>query len=253
MRSTASQANLSLATTLSLPKLFQEFRNAYGFIHITTSPYFPQANGFIERTVQTVKGLLQKCKESGSDPHLAMLCLRSTPLDHNIPSPAELLNSRVYQTNLPVISKPSLSLSADGDNNAKLQARQEKQKSQYDKTSKHLPVIRPDDPVRVLNSHSHKWEPGIVKCHAETPRSYVVDMADGSTRRRNRSHIRPTGENITLHESSNMNTAKPTLSVNEDSPPTSPATCLQTVACVDRVTTLRRSSRVIKPPDKLNL
>ena len=189
-------------------KLFQEFRNAYGFIHVTTSPYFPQANGFIERTVQTVKGLLQKCKESGSDPHLAMLCLRSTPLDHNIPSPAELLNSRVYQTNLPVISKPSLSLSADGDINAKLQARQEKQKSQYDKTSKHLPVIRPDDPVRVLNPHSHKWEPGIVKCHAETPHSYVVDMADGSTRRRNRSHIRTTGENITLHKSSDMNTAE---------------------------------------------
>ena len=234
--------------------LFQKFSNAYGFVHVTTSPYFSQANGFIERTAQTVKGLLQKCKESGSDPHLAMLCLRSTPLDHNIPSPAELLNSRVYQTNLPAISKPSLSLSADGDINAKLQTRQEKQKSQYDKTSKHLPVIRPDDPVRVLNPHSHKWEPSIVKCHAETPRSYVVDMADGSTRRRNRSHIRPTGENITFHESSNMDTAEPTPSLNEDSPLTSLTTCPQTVAGgMDREATLRRSSRAIKPPDRLNL
>ena len=234
--------------------LFQKFSNAYGFVHVTTSPYLSQANGFIERTVQTVKGLLQKCKESGSDPHLAMLCLRSTPLDHNIPSPAELLNSRVYQTNLPAISKPSLSMSADGDINAKLQTRQEKQKSQYDKTSKHLPVIRPDDPVRVLNPHSHKWEPGIVKCHAETPRSYVVDMADGSTRRRNRSHIRPTGENITFHESSDMDTAEPTPSLNEDSPLTSLTTCPQTVAGgMDREATLRRSSRAIKPPDRLNL
>ena len=176
--------------------LFQKFSNAYGFVHVTTSPYFSQANGFIERTLQTVKGLLQKYKKSGSDPHLAMLCLHSTPLDHNIPSPAVLLNSRVYQTNLPAISKPSVSLPADGGINAKLQTRQEKQKSQYDKTSKHLPVIRPDDPVHFLNPHSHKWEPGIVKCHAETPHSYVVDMADGSIRRRNRSHIRPTGENI---------------------------------------------------------
>ena len=106
-----------------------KFSKAYGFVHVTTSPYFSHANGFIERAVQTVKGLLQKCKESGSDSHLAMLCLRSTPLDHNIPSPAELLNLRVYQTNLPAISKPSLSLSADGDINAKLQTRQEKQKS----------------------------------------------------------------------------------------------------------------------------
>ena len=70
--------------------LFQEFRETYGFNHVTTSPYYPQANGFIERSVQTVKNLLQKCKESGADPHLAMSCLRSTPLDHNIASPAEL-------------------------------------------------------------------------------------------------------------------------------------------------------------------
>ena len=143
--------------------------------------------------------------------------------------------------------------SADGGINAKLQTRQEKQKSQYDKTSKPLPVICPDDPVRFLNPHSHKWEPGIVKCHAETPHSYVVDMADGSIRRHNRSHIRPTGENINLHESSDMDT-EPTPSVNEDSPPMSPTTCPQTVAGgADREATLRRPSRVIKPPDKLNL
>lgn len=77
--------------------LFREFRD-YGFNHVTTSPYYPQANGFIEKSVQTVKNLLQKCKESGADPRLAMLCLRSTPLDHKIASPAEHLNSRVYQT-----------------------------------------------------------------------------------------------------------------------------------------------------------
>ena len=103
--------------------LFQEFSKSYSFVHATTSPYFPQANGFIERTLQTVKGQLQKCKESGSDPHLAMPCLRSTPLDHNIPSPAELLNLRVYQTNLSAVYKPSLFLSADGNINAKLKAR----------------------------------------------------------------------------------------------------------------------------------
>jgi len=161
--------------------LFQEFSSTYGFAHVTTSPYFPQANGFIERTVQTVKKLLQKCKESGADPHLAMLCLRSTPIDHNIPSPAELLNSRVYQTNLPGVSKPSLSLSADGDVNTKLQARQEQRKSQYDKTSKTLPAVYPGEPVCVLNPHSHKWDPGLIKNTVQTPRSYVVAMATSGT------------------------------------------------------------------------
>jgi len=53
--------------------LFQEFSSTYGFIHVTTSPYYPQANGFIKRTVQTVKNLHQKCKESSADPHLKSL------------------------------------------------------------------------------------------------------------------------------------------------------------------------------------
>ena len=52
---------------------FKDFSRQYGFVHVTTSPYYPQANGFIECNVQTVKNLLQKCKESGADPHLTML------------------------------------------------------------------------------------------------------------------------------------------------------------------------------------
>lgn len=148
---------------------------------MTTSPYYPQANGFIESNVLTVNSLLQKCKESGADPHLAMLCFRSTPLDNNTASPAELLNSRVYQTNLPSMSKPSLSLSADGEINTKPQARPNQQKSQCGESSKTLPAIHPDDPVRVLNLHNHKWEPDIIKCSTHTPRLYVITMANGST------------------------------------------------------------------------
>ncbi|KAL9987326.1 hypothetical protein ACROYT_G001612 [Oculina patagonica] len=147
---------------------FQEFSSTYGFVHVTTSPYFPQANSFIERTVQTVKNLIQKCKESGADPHLTMLCMRSTSPDHNIPSPSELLNS----------------------------TRQDQQKSQYDKTSKILPALHPDNAVRVRNPQSHKWDPGVIESTVQTPRSYVVAMANGSTFRRNHRHIRPTGEEV---------------------------------------------------------
>lgn len=36
--------------------------------HCTPPP--PQSNGLIKRTIQTVKDLLRKCKESGQDSHL---------------------------------------------------------------------------------------------------------------------------------------------------------------------------------------
>ena len=245
--------------------LFQEFCSTYGFIHVTTSPYYRQANGFIERTVQTVKNLLQKCKESGADPHLAMLCLRSTPLDHNIASPAELLNSRVYQANLPSMSKPGLSLSADGEVNTKLQARQDEQKSQYDKSSKPLPAIFPGDPVRVLNPHDHKWKPGIVKGNTQAPRSYMVTMTNGSTLRRIRSHIRPTGENISIQSIPSDEPPVPSYEVCSTMPSISRDSCEQTVVASDSPAStpqlrcptpeapLRRSSRLVKPPDRLDL
>lgn len=59
---------------------------------------------------------------------------------------------------------------ADGEINTKFQTRQEKKMVDYEKTPKHLSLIHPDDPVRVLNPHSRKCEPGIVKYHTETPR-----------------------------------------------------------------------------------
>ena len=105
--------------------VFQTFSKQYGFQHITTSPYYSQANRFIERNVQTVENILQKCKESGADPHLAMLCLRTTQTDHHLPSPAELPNSREYQSNLPAMTKPMLFTRKHGHVNAKLQVRQD--------------------------------------------------------------------------------------------------------------------------------
>ena len=75
---------------------FADFARKYGFDHITSSPYYPQANGEAERAVATVKRILEKSE----DPYLAMLSYRTTPLQHGY-SPAELLMSRKLRTTLP--------------------------------------------------------------------------------------------------------------------------------------------------------
>ena len=135
---------------------FQEFSHTYGFTYVTSSPLYPQSNGLCERTVQTVKNVLQNCKESGQDPHLAMLCFRTTPLYHDLPSPAELLNGRVYQTNLSAVSKPS---SSDGDVNVKLQLRQDKQKAQYKTAKQPLQPLFAEDRVRIHNPANNRCVP----------------------------------------------------------------------------------------------
>ena len=147
--------------------------------------------------MQTVKDLPHKCKESGQDLHLAMLCLCSTPLSHDLPSPAELLNVRVYQTNLPAVSKPLFS--ADGDINVKLQLRQDMQKAQYDKTAQQPRFsLIPEDNVRVFNPASGTWMPGIVKHVADTPRSYLVATEKSGTLWRNHRNVCATGKHFQL-------------------------------------------------------
>ena len=69
---------------------FADFAAYYAFVHTTSSLYFPQSNGHVERAVQTVKNLL---KDAG-DPYLALLTYWSTPLPWCGLSPAELLMGR---------------------------------------------------------------------------------------------------------------------------------------------------------------
>ena len=171
---------------------FSRFAQEYGFQHVTSSPTYAQSNGFIERTIQTVKRTLQKCKEVGADPHLAMLCIRTTPVNHNLPSPAEMLNGRIYKSNLP---RPGHNNEVSRDTlGSSLQDRQDRMKEHYDTTAHGLKPLHPGDAVRVLNAAKDTWEPAVVSRHTEEPRSYIITKPDGSTLRRNRRHLRPTGE-----------------------------------------------------------
>ena len=51
-----------------------------GIDHVTSSPLYPQSNGFVERSVQTVKNLLRKAEASWQDPYLQP---RTKPVETN--------------------------------------------------------------------------------------------------------------------------------------------------------------------------
>ena len=139
--------------------------------------------------MQTVKKLFTKAKESGGDLHLAMLCLRTTIIDHNLPSPCELLNGRRYKSNLPAISPRS-----DGNVNAFLQQRQDIYKSYHDRTAKERAPLSPQQTVRVLNPIRKTWDLAKVTNKSSTPRSYNILTAQVTAYRRNRQHLRDTQE-----------------------------------------------------------
>ena len=80
-------------------KEFLDFSDRFGFVHLTSSPHYPQGNREAERAVQTIKKLFKKA----IDPYIALLNYHSIPLQHG-KSPAELFMNRTIQTQIPIIS-----------------------------------------------------------------------------------------------------------------------------------------------------
>ena len=159
---------------------FAKFAQKWDFKHTTSSPRYPQSNGFAEKMVGTTKKILQKAEDSGQDPYLAMLNWRTTP-SSDMPSPAEILMGRKPRTRI-TLSKPCRK---DSKIKGALQKRQVKSKTRYDKSSRTLPTLQTNEKVRVRDHKTGKWFPGVVVGKADTPRSYVVDQS-GAIRRNRR-------------------------------------------------------------------
>ncbi len=207
-------------------KEFGDFANSYGFEHVTSSPHYPQSNGFIERLVGTVKKIFTKCRETGLDPHLALLNYRATPLGPNLPSPAELLLGRKVKTLL--LSRPPPTSS---DTREALTKIKEDMARRYNTKARELPPLHSGQAVRARNHVTGTWEPAEVTGATSHPRSYIIETDDGRYRR-NRRDLRPS----TPTASSKTETSQESTSAPANQPTSDPP--------------LRRSARLSKPPDR---
>ncbi|XP_015748130.1 PREDICTED: uncharacterized protein LOC107327924 [Acropora digitifera] len=123
-------------------KEFESFAKSWEFKHTITSPLNPQANGLVEKAVQTVKSLLTKVKQDSRDPYLALLEYRNTPID-DVGSPAQLLMSRRLRSIIPTsdaLLKPKVL-----DTHKvmeKMELKQRKEKRYFDGQTQAFPVWR---------------------------------------------------------------------------------------------------------------
>ena len=127
---------------------------------MTSSPHYPRSNGFIESKVKSVKAALLKAKTTHRDPNMAFPCLRTTPIDHKLPSPTELLLGRVIQDNLPrKITRDALSEVVA----PRLEERQELQKFYHNKSTRQLPELTPGKRVTTQDQTRLIWKPAEVR------------------------------------------------------------------------------------------
>ncbi|XP_021340553.1 uncharacterized protein K02A2.6-like [Mizuhopecten yessoensis] len=172
-------------------RTFREFARKWDIELVTSSPTYAQSNGLSERMVQTIKNFLRTAEEDNSDPYIALLEYRNTPLAGTDYSPAQLLMSRRLRSRIPTgrdLLTPKVAHSAS----EQLRSRQDRQKYQYDKRAKSLPQIRPGESVRVRVNRT--WEPARVRQKHTEPRSFIIQTPNGRKYRRNRRDLLKTAE-----------------------------------------------------------
>ena len=170
---------------------YKQFANQYNFTHTTISPKYPQSGGLHEKTVQTVKHILEKCRVTHQDPYLALLDYRNTPIDGV--TPAQALMSRRLRSSIPIsrqLLKPE-TINHNQFQHSRTE-QQQNQKKYFDKTSKSLPPLKKGDTVRFKKDPTSPWVPATIYAKHDTPRSYIIETSNGSRYRRNRIHLRQT-------------------------------------------------------------
>ena len=169
---------------------FRQYTKYCGSVHKTSSPYFHQSNGLVERAVQTAKGIL-----SLDNPEHCLLDYRSTPCTVTGVSPAQCLMGRQLRTKVPVLDsqlRPQLvspEQVRERDRRAK-----DSYKAHYDRRhgARELSPLIPDQPVlRRVDEEKRGWKRAAKVVSSDGGRSYLVQASDGTIYRRNRKHLLP--------------------------------------------------------------
>ena len=150
-----------------------------------------QSNGQAENSVKTVKRLFKKAQ---SDPWMALLEYRNTPIEGmGGYAPSEILNGRLLRAKLPAREEllqthsiPKLQMN--------IISRQQRQKLFYDERAGKDQIFQPRTGEKVRFRNQGKWELGRVVEQSENPRAVVVQSQSGRMFKRNRRHVFVSGE-----------------------------------------------------------
>nr|XP_050051230.2 uncharacterized protein K02A2.6-like [Dermacentor andersoni] len=234
---------------------FARFAKTYDFNHVTSSPRYPQSNGMAEKGVQIVKRILKKTRKAREGFWLGLLAYRSTPLEDGH-SPGELLQRRRLRSNLPDFGRVS---------------RTPVRKHHQAKAGKPLPILRRGTKVRLQDATA--WSPKAKVVGETAPRSYLVRTQDHRVLRGNRRRLLRTGEQYSGESDDDCEEIPPCESSRAPAPaapaePTAQASetsSLETAVGsmlpasdgdpspgIQPTHATRRSTRVVRPPQKLH-
>jgi len=226
---------------------FHQFTTENDIQHVFSAPYHPSSNGLAERAVQTFKQALKQMQPEGSlQSRLSRFLFKYNITPHTTTgiAPSELLMGRQLRSRLSLLY-PDVASTVDHKQNMQKQGK-----------NNQSPIRRfkEGDLVLVENftRSGERWLPGTV-AKVNGPLSYEVKLLDGSTVRRHVDHVRKrssppqdTSHDSGVDSSVDLSFDTPVRLVDNTPiivPPRDPSPV--------EVRTVRRSSRVSRPPDRL--
>ena len=167
-------------------KEFEEYLQNKGIRHLTSSPLYPQSNGFIERQVRSIKSHLQKGKADNKTVDDILNSVRKIPIGKEMPSSREILMNRTVGRP----GKPAQPIDMENVRNFLIEAKAI-QKNQYDRRHrvKDKRKLKTGEEVMLLHQAGH-WIKGQVAGRAPEPRSYRLTTEKGGSYRRTRDQIK---------------------------------------------------------------
>ena len=227
----------------------KQFYLSNGIKHITSAPYHPASNGLAERAVQTFKSALKKFKDGSLETKIQRFLFeyRITPHSTTGVPPANLLMNRQLKSRLDLVV-PNLS--------KRITDVQDRQKQQHDQHAKSRPFNVGDKVFVHIYSGPITWISGEI-VQVTGPVSYKVRLdCDGTICRKHQDQLRK----CHFDEDSDSVSAATSTSVHPsvddfDFPAPLALEDSNTNSSVvsQEAQPLRTSSRVRRPPDRLNL
>ena len=254
-----------------------KFADSWGFTQVFSSPMFPSSNGKIERSVRTVKNLMQKARDSNSDVYKALLEFRVTPTETTKVSPAQMFYGRNLRGILPTTTnnlRNTDKVKFDTARQALIDSKQ-RQAHYHDRHARVRPGFTVGDTVRIRDRpDSSDWR--LARIARKLPyRSYDVELPDHSQRRRTSKHVRwspetfvhveppdddpPVAVNQTRHSETKQHSNDITASADrvsvtstppETATPRSPTSTRRDVHKANNNPTMTRSGRTVRLPQR---
>ena len=127
------------------------------------TPGHHQSNGKAEAAVKTVKRMMYKCLEDGTDVYEALLELRNTPQQDTGLSPTQLMFGRLTRTRLPAVTNRPVNKNQSAMAQKMHTRKQQTIRRSYDRHARDLVPLQTGQPVYYQDLEEQRWRKGPVK------------------------------------------------------------------------------------------